>query len=331
MKAIRMLSAGPANEVLSYDEVDEPVIREDNQVKIAIKAAGVNPIDTKLRGRGIFYEDGLPAILGCDGAGEIIETGAAVSQYKVGDKVWYCHGGLGREQGNYAEFNVVPASLVRPMPANIDYANAAAGPLVLITAWEALFERAQLQAGQTVLVHAGAGGVGHVAIQLAKHKKARVITTISSEAKAEFTKALGADETINYKNEDFVEQCLALTNGRGVDVVFDTVGLYQASFPALKVYGHLVTLLDPGTDVVFKHARNRNLSLSFELMLTPMLDDSLAESRQHQCHILDECKNLIESGKLKLNVAAALPLKQAIEAHQMIEQSHTMGKIVLVN
>jgi NADPH2:quinone reductase len=212
----------------------------------------------------------------------------------------------------------------------LTFETAAAGPLVLITAWEALFDRARLQAGQTVLIHAGAGGVGHVAIQLAKSVGARVFTTVSSPAKAAFVEGLGADAAINYSAEDFVEVVDRLTEGRGADVVLDTVGteVFQQSIPAVAHYGDLVTLLDPGSDVSWKEARNRNLRIAFTLMLTPMLRD-LPEARAHHAQILAECGKLIEAGRLQVQVAQILDLEQAVEAHRQIETGHTQGKLVL--
>jgi NADPH2:quinone reductase len=171
-----------------------------------LHAAGVNPVDTKIRRNGLFYADAsLPAVLGCDGCGEVVETGSAAGDFKAGDAIWFCNGGLGREQGNYAEYTIIDQRWTARKPESLSFVEAAAGPLVLITAWGALFDRGDLQAGQTVLVHAGAGGVGHVAVQLAKLHGARVIATVSSDAKAEFVKGLGADETIVYTREDFVK------------------------------------------------------------------------------------------------------------------------------
>jgi NADPH2:quinone reductase len=212
----------------------------------------------------------------------------------------------------------------------LTFETAAAGPLVLITAWEALFDRARLQTGQTVLIHAGAGGVGHVAIQLAKSAGARVLATVSSAEKAGFVKGLGADEAIIYPEEDFVEAVDRLTEGQGAEVVLDTVGpqVFQRSIPAVAHYGDLVTLLDPGSGVNWKEARNRNLRIAFTLMLTPMLRD-LPEARAHHAQILVGCGNLIEAGRLRIEVARSLALEQAVEAHRQIEAGHTQGKLVL--
>lgn len=329
MKAMVMTATG-GPEVLQLQNVAEPAIVAEDQVKVRLHGAGVNPIDTKLRSRGLLAADPTSHVLGCDGAGEIVECGAAVTDLKIGDEVWFCHGGLGREQGNYAEYTVVPAAVARRKPANLSALQAAAGPLVLITAWEALFDRAHLQSGQTLLVHAGAGGVGHVAIQLAQLAGARVCTTVSGDAKAAFVRDLGAERVIDYKREDFVAAVNDWTDGRGVDVVLDCVGgeTFRRSLAATAHYGDLVTLLDPGTDVTWKEARNRNLRIGFELMLTPMLQD-LPQARAHQGEILDRCAGYLNTGSLRLDIGEVLPLGRAVEAHARIEQGHLQGKLVL--
>ncbi|MGD8576146.1 MAG: zinc-dependent alcohol dehydrogenase family protein [Thiohalophilus sp.] len=329
MQAVIMTRPGDPS-VLQAVEQEEPRLLQPDEIKVQLHAAGINPIDTKLRQRGVFFENALPAILGCDGAGVVVETGEQVDRLQVGDRVWFCHGGLGREQGNYAQYNVVPASVARPLPDEIDFTTAAAGPLVLITAWEALYDRARLQDGQSVLIHAGAGGVGHVAIQLAKLAGARVITTVSDDDKANFVRNLGADEVINYREQELVETVMDLTEGQGVDVAFDTVGprVLNQTLPAVARYGQLVTLLDPDKEIDWSVARRRNLGVSFEMMLTPMLDE-LPAARTHQGEILDHCAGYLHSGQIRLHVSQTLPLSDAAEGHRLIEAGHTRGKIVL--
>jgi len=330
MKAIHMTAPGPAAEVLELVDIPEAKITEANQIKVQIKAAGVNPIDTKLRSRGIFYPDALPAILGCDGAGVVTETGDKVTRFQPGDDVWFCHGGLGGAPGNYAEYTALHESEAETKPVALAFEEAAALPLVLITAWEALFDRAGLAAGQTVLIHAGAGGVGHVAIQLAKAIGAQVVTTVSTPEKASLARQLGADKTILYTGEDVNAAIMEWTSGRGVDVVLDTIGgdTFRNSLELACVYGQVVTLLDPGNDVSWGTARNKNLSIHFTLMLTPMLQD-LPEARKHQGDILNRCAKLIADGKLKPLVSATLPLDETVRAHELIEAGHVQGKIVL--
>ncbi len=329
MKAIIMTAVGNPD-VLKFQDIDEPEISTATQIKVRLKAAGINPVDAKIRHNGLFYDKPLPAVLGCDGAGEVIAIGSAVSRFKPGDKVWFCHGGLGREQGNYAEYTVLDQRWAGLMPKTASFAEAAALPLVLITAWGGLFERGGLQAGQTVLIHAGAGGVGHVAIQLAKLKGARVITTVTSEQKIEFVKAMGADETVIYRPDGLADAVNALTDGKGADLVFDTVGaeVFKQSIAATAHFGRLVTLLDPG-ELSLAEARMRNLLIGFELMLTPMLRD-LPEARDKHMDILTQCAQWFDEGLLKAHISRQLPLAEAVKAHESIETGHSTGKIVLV-
>jgi NADPH2:quinone reductase len=322
-------TGGP--EVLSIKEVETPVITSATQVKVRVAAAGINPVDTKLRARGLFLPEGIPAILGCDGAGVVVETGSEVTQFREGDEVWYCDGGLGGMHGNYAEYAVIEESVCCKKPVSVDFIHAAAAPLVLITAWEALFGRARLNEEKTLLVHAGAGGVGHVAIQLAKQAGARVLTTVSTPEKQAFVTSLGADESILYRDQGFVDEVLRLTDGAGADVVLDTVGgdVFKASIEATSPYGDLVTLLDPGPSVDWKEARNRNLRVGFTLMLTPMLRH-LPQARANQVAILCGCSEMIDSGSLRIHVRESLPLEQATQAHKLIEQGRMQGKLVLI-
>jgi len=330
MKAIHMTAAGPAQEVLKVVEIPEPRIVTPSQIKVRLQAAGINPVDTKLRSRGLLYPDALPAILGCDGAGIVSETGEGVTRFQPGDAVWFCHGGLGGAPGNYAEYTVLDESEAEAKPAVLAFEEAAALPLVLITAWEALFDRAGLVEGQTVLIHGGAGGVGHVAIQLAKSAGARVATTVSTPGKADFARQLGADKTILYTEEDVNAVVMEWTSGRGVDLVLDTVGgdTFRGCLDLACLYGQVVTLLEPGNDISWGTARNKNLGIHFTLMLTPMLQGP-SDARKHQGDILNRCAALISDGKLKPSIARTLPLAQAAAAHALIEAGHVQGKIVL--
>ena len=331
MKAMVMTAVGNPD-VLKLQDVAEPKIEQPNQILVELKAAGVNPIDTKIRRRGTFYPEQMPAILGCDGAGIVQAVGDRVQRFQPGDEVYFCAGGLGKQgTGNYAELAVVAEHLVAPKPQSISFAEASAAPLVLITAWEALFDRGRLEAGQKVLIHAGAGGVGHVAIQLAKIRGAEVCTTVGSSDKERLVRQLGADEPILYKHKNFVDAVLHWTNQEGVDLAFDTVGgqTFFDTFNAVKVYGDLVTLLEPDYSLgKLKVARNRNLRLSFELMLTPMLQ-GLIEAEKHQGEILRQCSELIDTGKLKIYLNQTFPLSAAAAAHQAIESGSMTGKVAL--
>jgi NADPH2:quinone reductase len=330
MKAILMTAAGKPD-VLELQEVPQP-IPTNTEILVQILAAGVNPIDTKLRQRGTFYPEQMPAILGCDGAGIVEAVGSDVEKFHVGDEVYFCYGGLGGNAGNYAEYTIVDERFVAFKPQSISFAQAAAAPLVLITAWEALYERGRLEPGEKVLIHAGAGGVGHVAIQLAKLKGAEVATTVSSPEKANFVTKLGADKVIFYQETDFVTSALDWTNGQGVDLVFDTIGgdTFEKSFPAVRVYGDIVTILEPKANTVWKVARNRNLRIGLELMLTPMLLGNV-EALIHHGEILQQCANWIDADKLKIEVSQTFPLAEAAKAHAVIESGSLQGKLVLLN
>lgn len=331
MKAIAFDVPG-SPEVLQLQDIPAPTIQKDTEILVRLRAAGVNPIDTKLRQRGVFLQDQTTHILGCDGAGVVESVGPGVQNFQVGDEVYFCNGGLGGPTGTYAELTVVDEQFVAKKPTSLSFVEAAAAPLVLITAWESLYDRGRLQAGQKVLIQAGAGGVGHVAVQLAKLQGAEVATTVSSEDKANFVRPLGADLTILYPQTDVVDAVLAWTQGEGVDLAFDTVGgeTFYKTVPAVKIYGDLVTILEPDPALGnLKTARLRNLRISLELMLTPMLQQLTAEQHQ-QAKILQQCTRWFEQNLLKIHVSKTFPLSQAAAAHQELESGSVTGKLVLV-
>ncbi|WP_303905012.1 zinc-dependent alcohol dehydrogenase family protein [Thiohalomonas denitrificans] len=326
-----MLMAEPGGpEVLQPADVSKPGPLGEQEILVRVKAIGVNPIDTKLRGRGTFYPDKMPAILGCDGAGVVEAAGSEVTRFRLGDEVYFCNGGIGAAPGTYAEYTVMNEQVAAAKPVSLDFMQAAAAPLVLITAWESLHDRAQIMAGQDILIHAGAGGVGHMAIQLAKAAGCRVITTVGSAEKAEFARQMGADETVLYKEQDFARAVLDWSDGEGVDVALDAVGgaIFEQTFGAVRPYGKVVTLLQPGPDTDWKQARLRNLQISLELMLSPMYmgwEDAL----RHQGWILEQCAQLFDREELAVHVSHKLPLEQAPEAHRLIETGGMIGKVVL--
>ncbi|HEY9701009.1 MAG TPA: zinc-dependent alcohol dehydrogenase family protein [Allocoleopsis sp.] len=331
MKAVLMTNTGTPD-VLKFQEVSTPQIETDTQVLVKLYAAGVNPIDTKLRKRGTLYPEQMPAILGCDGAGVITGIGNQVKNFKVGDQVYFCYGGLGAKPGNYAEYIVVEENFLSHKPNNLSFVEAAVVPLILITAWESLYDRGRLEPGRKVLIHAGSGGVGHIAIQLAKLKGAEVCTTVSTPEKADFVKSLGADHVILYRENDFVKSVLDWTDGLGVDLAFDTVGgdLFTQTFSVVQMYGDLVTILQPDANTNWTVARNRNLRISLELMLTPLLQSNLVEFQKHQAQILHQGARLIDEGKLKVHLNQTFPLSEAKSAHELLEKGGMIGKIGLL-
>jgi NADPH2:quinone reductase len=331
MKAVMLTGAGGV-EMLKLMEVPDPVLKEPQDVLVRLHASGLNPVDYKLRRKGGFYPNRLPLILGCDGAGVVQVVGEAVTKFKIGDEVFFFNGGMGGdEQGNYAELTIVHQDYLAAKPKSLSMTEAASVPLVWLTAWEALFERCSLQAGETILIHGGAGGVGYIAIQISKYAGATVFTTISNREKAEFARSMGADCCINYQEENFVDRVLDFTNGRGVDVVFDTVGgqVFADSFPAAKVYGHVITLdeINFSKDEV-KVAKLRNLTLSYELMLTPM-HFKMHEARIRQTGMLEMAARLIDDGQIKVFVNNIFTLEEIAQAHHVVESGHSTGKTVI--
>lgn len=329
MKAV-YFEKGGASDVLQYRNGNTPAQCGDEQVSVHLKAAGINPVDIKIRAAPERFPVAHPVIPGCDGAGIIDAVGKKVRNFKPGDEVYFSQPGFNQRQGTYAEYVQVDASLLAIKPSSLTFEQAAAAPLVLITAWEALYDRARITAGQTVLIHAGAGGVGHVAIQLAKLAGANVITTVSSDEKAAFVKRLGADKSINYPTQDVDAQVSSWTAGKGVDIAFDTVGpdVLRSCFNCVKPYGDVVTILQPAADTDWGEARKRNVRLSLEMMLTPVLLE-LESAKQHQGEILRQCAELLNEKKLTIELAKTFILEEASVAQDFLEQCRPMGKIVL--
>ncbi len=329
MKAMPMTAPG-GPEVLQAADVPTPKAGP-NDLLVRLRAAGINPLDTKVRKLNMFYPNDLPSVLGCDGAGTVEAVGSGVRRFKPGDDVYFFNNGLGSGPGNYAEYTVVREDYAARKPAKLSMVEAAAVPLVLITAWEALVDRVGLKGGETVLVHAGAGGVGHIAIQLARHLGAHVATTVSGADKARFVESLGAERAIDYKSQDFVEETLAWTNGKGADVVFDTVGgpAFCQSFGAVRLYGRLATLLSTACELPqINKARLRNIVVGYEQMTMPLLLGN-HDLRCAQTRILERGTSLFDEGKLRIEVSTVLPLEQASAAHKLVEDGHTTGKVVL--
>jgi len=329
MKAIVMIAPG-GPEVLKPETLPDPKPTRDTDLLVRVKAAGVNPVDTKMRAKPSGYPAPLPPVLGCDGAGVVEAVGKAAIGFQPGDEVFYCQCPAGERLGNYAQYALVDYRLAARKPKSLSFEQAAAVPLVLITAWEALYNRVEIQSGQKILIHAGAGGVGHVAIQLARLADTEVCTTVGSHEKDDFAKSLGATHTILHKQRDFVQATLDWTGGRGVDVAFDTVGgkTLAQTFAAVRYYGDVVTLLAPGPEMDWSVPRVRNQRLSFELMLIPVFF-GLTDAMRHQGEILRRGAELMDHGKLHVHVGTVLPLAQAAEAHTLLAAGRTMGKIVL--
>jgi NADPH:quinone reductase-like Zn-dependent oxidoreductase len=303
MKTIRIHQYG-GPEVLVQVETQRPTPAHD-EVLIKVRAASVNPIDWKLRAGHMkeVFPLIFPATLGWDISGTIEEAGGEVTQFKRGDEVYALVTG-----GGYAEYAVAKATVVAKRPRTLDHVHAAAVPVAGLTAWQALFEVAQLRAGQKVLIHAAAGGVGNFAVQLAKAKGAYVIGTASSKNHP-FLRDLGVDQAIDYQKTRFEDAV------NEVDVVLDTVGgkTQERSFKVLKKGGILVSLVQPPP----------------QESATKYGVRALFYGGHASASDLAEIAKLIDEGKVKTVVETILPLAEARRAHELSETGHARGKIVL--
>ena len=298
-----------------------------NHVLVRIKASGVNPLDTKIRaGKAAHAKQSLPAVLGLDMAGIIEEVGPDVTAFKPGDEVFGMVGGVGGLQGTLAEFIAADVDLLADKPSNLSMRQAAALPLVAITAWEGLVDRADVRADQTVLVHAGAGGVGHIAIQLARAYCARVFTTVSAEKK-QIVEAFGATP-IDYRSCSVDEYVAEMTGGQGFDIVFDTVGgaTLDASFVAVKRYtGHVVSCLGWGNHSLAPLSF-RGATYSGVFTLLPLIT---GEGRAHHGEILAHITALVEAGKLRPLLNDHVISMAHIDSAHVLVESGAIGKVVV--
>jgi len=330
VRAIMMTAVG-GPEVLQLAEVPEPEISGPHDVRVRLRAAGVNPVDTKLRAGGLL-RGSLPAVLGWDGAGVVEDIGAEVTRLRPGDEVYFCDGGFGPTPGTYQEVKVVSEQYLARKPERLSFTEAAAAPLVTITAWEAQRERARVSPGQFALVQAGAGGVGHLSVQIARLAGARVAATVSPGPKAELAAALGAELCIDYTREDVGARLREWTGADGVDVAHDTVGgkTFTASFSLVRPYGDLVSSVEsPWADEAIAAWHDRNLRVSFTWMPAPSVF-GWAEHRERQRGILDQAAAHFDAGDLRVQVGATFPLEEAAQAHRTVEAGQVIGKTVLL-
>ncbi len=314
MRAI-VLTAFGGVEGFEVQEVLKPQ-PQPNQVLVQVHATSVNPVDYQTR-RGDYKQlVTLPAILGVDISGVVEAVGEAVTQFEVGDAVYYSPQLFG-ESGSYAEYHVADEQIVALKPINLSHVEAACFPLAAGTAWDCLVTRGNLRVGEFVLIHAGAGGVGSVAIQLAKAMGAYIFTTCSSQ-NADFVKSLGADRVIDYKSEDYVEVIRQQTNRTGVDLVLDTIGgnTIQQSPQVIKPFGRLVTIVDITKPQSLLEAWEKNVTIHF--VFTPQYRTKL-----------DYLRHLIEQNQIKPVIDSVMPLGQIAQAHRHLEQGGVRGKIVL--
>ncbi len=238
--------------------------------------------------------------------------------------------GLGETPGTYAEFAVVPQDQLVAKPASVSFEQAAALPLVFITCWESLYDRANIQSGETALIHAGAGGTGHMAVQLAALRGARVAATVSSEEKADFVRSLGAEKPIFYNDQDFVTEARAWTQDQGLDVALDNVGLedMQRTYRAMAPYGRVVSLMGTSPDDTDETAYVNNLTIHNVMMLTPMVL-KLRARLAAQARIVGEGMTLLSSNKINVHIAETFDLKDIRAAHERMDAGGCMGKIAI--
>jgi NADPH:quinone reductase-like Zn-dependent oxidoreductase len=303
MKTVRIHSFG-GPDVLRFEDVPMPE-PGTNEMLVRVHAAGVNPVDWKIR-EGLLGQGPLPQIMGSDFSGVVEALGPDVRDYRIGEAVF---GVVAEESGSYAEFATAPESRVTRKPDALDHVQAAALPIASLTAWQALFDTAQLQAGQKVVIHAAAGGVGGFAVQFARWKGAHVIGTASAQS-ASFVRELGADEIIDYRSTKFDEVV------HDVDVVLDTIGgdTLERSWKVLKRGGILVSLVGPPSQEKAAEQGVRGVFL-------------ISKPRGDQ---LARIADLVVSGRVKVIVEKVLPLREARQGQELSQSGHAHGKIVLV-
>jgi len=330
MRAVVMTAPG-GPDVLRLVDVPEPELSSDHDIRVRLKAAGINPVDYKIRANGLIRGT-PPAVLGWDGAGTVEATGPAVTRFRPGDHVYLCDGGFGAAPGTYQEVKVIDERFAARMPEKLSFAEAAAAPLVTITAWEAIRERARVSNGQRTLVQAGAGGVGHMSVQIARIAGARVATTVTPGPKTELATSLGAELCIDYRTADVGAKLRAWAGMDGADVVHDTVGgrTFTASFSLVRPYGDLVSNVESGwEDEAISAMQNRNLRVSFTWMPAPSVF-GWVDHRERQRRILEQAAGHFDAGDLRVVVGATFPLAQAANAHRAVEAGTVIGKTVLV-
>jgi NADPH:quinone reductase len=323
MRAMTISRFGPP-EVLELREMPAPQVRE-NDLLVEVHAAALNPVDTKIR-RGMHGEKPFPFTLGFDVSGVVKATGPAVRNFKAGDEV-YASPSLARN-GTCAELVAVDARSAAIKPRSLDHVHAAALPLVTLTAWESLHERANLHTGETVLIHAGAGGVGHIAVQLARLHGCRVITTASRPQTQDLCRQLGADVIVDYRKESFVEVVQRETAGKGCPVIFDTVGgdVFDKCLDCVAVNGRLVTIVLNENARIIPALFRKNATLHMEFMGVPGIHGIGLDKQGETLRTVAE---LVDAGKLRPHVSQVIPLEEVPAAHRDLESGHVIGKIVV--
>jgi len=316
--------------VFSTVDIPKPVL-QSGHILVRVAAASVNPIDCKIRsGKVPEISPVLPAVLHGDVSGIVEAVAPDVSTFQVGDEVYGFAGGVRGTGGALAEWMLADARLMAIRPNRVAIQEAAGFPLVSITAWKALFERAKLKENQSILIHGGAGGVGHVAVQLAKWKKAKVYATVRSEEDRILVQSLGTESVVNVNTESVEHYVQRLTEGKGFDVVFDTVGgeNLDRSFQAVRIGGKVVTIAARSHhDLTPMH--NKDITLHAVFTLNPLITSI---GREFYGKILKKIAELINQGHLNLFIDKKIfSLWQANDAHAFFESGCSKGKIILID
>jgi len=312
-------------EVLKPQDLPAPTPGE-HDLLIEVHACGLNPIDFKVRRGALTKGRELPIILGFDVSGVVRDLGKSATHFRVGDVV-YAAPALVRNGAN-AELVCVDARTAALKPKTLDHIQTAALPLVTVTAWEALLQRARIQNGENVLIHAGGGGVGHVAIQIAKLHGCQVFTTASRAESLDLCRKMGADVVINHREADFVERVKHETGRRGCAVIFDTVGgeTFDRSLDCLAPDGRIITCVGTPSDKIPQKLFRLNATLIFEFMGAPGIYGLRPESHGE---ILRAVAALVDEGKLKPHVSRVLAFDEIAEGHRLLEAGHVTGKLVV--
>ncbi|GBG57684.1 quinone oxidoreductase [Sporomusaceae bacterium FL31] len=329
MKAMVIRNYG-GPEVFELAEIQQPIVTPGH-VLVKVAASSINPIETKIRsGLVPAITPPLPAVLNADFSGEIVSIGDNTAPWKIGDQVFGCAGGVGNLQGALAEYMLVDIRLIAKKPATIDHATAALYPLVSITAWEALRDKIKVNPGDKILIHGIAGGVGHMALQLAKQSGAAVYGTVLNQEQANMATELGADGIIFADGESVEDYVARYTAGQGFDAVLDPIGgnNLNNSFKAVKYNGSVCTTNARVTlDLGLMHAKA--ISLHAVFMLIPMVHDL---QRERHTSILSNISRMIEQGELHIKRdEKQFTFQEIAQAHRYIESGKSIGKLSLIN
>ena len=319
MKAIQVHKYG-LNNPMRVDEVEDPT-PAPGELLVRAEAAGVNPVDVIIRLGGRGDETQLPYIPGHNTSGEVAAIGKGVTGFKIGQRIY------GLAFKSYAELVRIDAEMAAELPDAYSFDEGAGITSPFFTAWNALVFKAEVGPGETILVHGGAGGVGMAAIQLAKRFGCRVLTTVSSDEKEAFCRSMGADETINYREEDFAERCKTLTGGRGVDAIIDVAGVdnFDKDMNAIRVRGRIVVVgigIGKEPRASFRIPALMGKDACVHGMVFANLFSRVPELIRHFTPLLRE-------GMFKINIDQKFSLEEANQAHERVQSGKVLGKVIL--